>query len=811
MDSRLLVQSMSLNEKASLCSGKDFWTTKRISRLMLPSIFLADGPHGVRKQKGKSDNIGVNESIPATCFPTTATSACSWDRNLMFEIGQALGEECLQEGVSVLLGPGANIKRSPLCGRNFEYFSEDPYLTGELAAAFIDGVQSMGIGTSLKHFTANNQEKSRMIIDSIVDERALREIYLTGMEIAVKKSRPWTVMGAYNRINGTYCCENKKLLTDILREEWGFSGVVVTDWGACNDRVLGVDAGLDLEMPTSRGVNDKKIIKAVKKGKLSVKTVDRSAERLVDLILKSKDNRVYDYKYDADKHHQVARRVASESIVLLKNNKKILPIKEHCRIALIGEFAKSPRYQGAGSSLINPTRLESVYEELKNRKIDFIYAKGYDLSNETIDMDLIDEACDQASEADIVVVMAGLPEKFESEGFDRPHMRLPESHNYLIERISDIHQRVVVVLNGGSPMEMPWIESVQGLIHTYLGGQAGASAMLDVLFGIANPSGKLTESYPIRLEDNPSNAYFSVNDQRAEYRESIYVGYRYYITAQKDVLFPFGFGLSYTVFEYKDMKISQKRFKEDETIDVRVTIKNIGDRPGAEIVQLYVRDILSTPFRPDRELKGFRKIFLNPGEEEELIFNLDRRGFAYFNTYGNDWHVEEGEFEILIGASSADIRLKDTVYVESITENIELPDFRESTPVYYEIHRKNFQVEENEFITLYGRNLPNYPPRGTKPHTLNSSLEDIQGTMIGKLIGFMLRRGLKKHTGIKDESDPTYRMMWHFVYESPLRTIAMMGGDMVSIEMIEGVLKISNRRFFSGLFEILRSIHKNER
>lgn len=811
MDSKILVESMKLSEKASLCSGKDFWTTKRIAHLMIPSIFLADGPHGLRKQKGKSDNAGLNESISATCFPTTATTACSWDRELMFEIGQALGEECQQEGVSVLLGPGANIKRSPLCGRNFEYYSEDPYLTGELAASYIEGVQSKGIGTSLKHFAANNQEQSRMTIDAIVDERALREIYLTGMEIAIKKSRPWTVMGAYNRLNGTFCCESKTILTDILRNEWGFEGVVVTDWGACNDRVLGIKAGLDLEMPSSRGVNDKKIISAVKKGKLDIKSLDESVVRLVHMIMRAKENKLYRYKYDAGRHHQIARKAASQSIVLLKNTNDILPLKDNCRITVIGEFAKTPRYQGAGSSLINPIQLENVYDELNNRRIDFTYTRGYDINEGTTNMDLIDEACYMARDADVVIIMAGLPENYESEGFDRPHMRLPDSHNDLINSISDINRNVVVVLNGGAPIEMPWIEKIQGLIHAYLGGQAGASALLDVLFGIVNPSGKLTESYPLRLEDNPSDAYFSVNAQRAEYRESIYVGYRYYISAKKDVLFPFGFGLSFTDFEYKDMIIHQKRFKEDETIDVSVTVKNVGDRPGSEIVQLYVRDISSTPFRPDRELKGFEKIYLNPGEEKELTFEMNRRSFAYFNTSINDWHVEEGDFEILIGASSVDIRLRETVYVESRNKDVIIPDLRHSLPVYHDIHKSNFYVEEHEFAALYGKNLPEYPPKGAKPYSLNSSLEDIQGTMIGKLIGCMLKRGLKKHIAIKDESDPSYRMMWHFVYESPLRTIAMMGGDMVSIEMIEGVLKISNGKVFSGLFEILRSLHKSER
>ncbi|MDP3386977.1 MAG: glycoside hydrolase family 3 C-terminal domain-containing protein, partial [Eubacteriales bacterium] len=614
MDSKILVESMKLAEKASLCSGKDFWTTKRIARLMIPSIFLADGPHGLRKQKGKSDNAGLNESIPATCFPTTATTACSWDRKLMFEIGQALGEECLQEGVSVLLGPGANIKRSPLCGRNFEYFSEDPYLTGELAADFIEGVQSKGIGTSLKHFAANNQEQSRMTIDAIIDDRALREIYLTGMEIAVKKSRPWTVMGAYNKLNGIFCCENKTMLTDILRDEWGFSGVVITDWGACNDRVLGINAGLDLEMPSSRGANDKKIISAIKKGKLNIETLDSTVERLVDLTMRAKENKLYQYRYDVDKHDKIARKAASQSIVLLKNTNDILPLNSNSKLAVIGEFAKTPRYQGAGSSLINPIRLENVYEELKNRKIDFTFAKGYDIKNETINMDLVDEACYIATTTDIVMIMAGLPEQYESEGFDRPHMKLPDSHNYLIKRITDVNSNVVVILSGGSPTEMPWIEEVRGLIHAYLGGQSGASALLDVLYGNVNPSGKLTESYPFRLEDNPSNGYFTLSNQKAEYRESIYVGYRYYITAEKNVLFPFGFGLSYTEFQYKNLNMSRKRFAEDETIDVNVTIRNTGSRSGAEIVQLYVRDIVSTPFRPDRELKGFTKVFLNPEE-----------------------------------------------------------------------------------------------------------------------------------------------------------------------------------------------------
>ncbi|MED0905883.1 glycoside hydrolase family 3 C-terminal domain-containing protein [Bacillus nitratireducens] len=667
-DIKKIISQMTLEEKASLCSGLDFWNTKGIERLGIPSIMVTDGPHGLRKQAEGADHLGIYNSIPSTCFPSAVGLASTWNKDLINQVGVALGEECQAENVGVLLGPGANIKRTPLCGRNFEYFSEDPYLSSQMAANHVKGVQSQGIGTSLKHFAANNQEHRRMSVDAIVDERTLREIYLASFEDVIKEAQPWTVMSAYNKINGEYASENNYLLNDILKDEWGFEGFVVSDWGAVNERVEGLANGLELEMPSSFGIGEKKIVDAVNGGELSVEKLEQAVERLLYIIFKAYDNQIENAVYSKDAHHQLAREVASESMVMLKNEDSILPLKKEGTVAIIGEFAKQPRYQGGGSSHINPTKLESILEEIEmvsGEKTNILFEQGYNLASDDVDENMINEAKKIAESADTVVLFVGLPDRYESEGFDRKHLQMPENHVQLIEAIAEVQSNIVVVLSNGAPIEMPWIGKVKGILEGYLGGQALGGAIADLLFGDANPSGKLAETFPKVLRDNPSYLNFPGEGDKVEYKEGVFVGYRYYDKKNIEPLFPFGFGLSYTNFEYSNLSVDKKEIKDTETVSVTVNVKNIGSTAGKEIVQLYIKDVESTMIRPEKELKGFEKVELQPGEEKTVNFTLNKRSFAYYNVELKDWHVETGEFEILVGKSSREIVLQDNMYVQS--------------------------------------------------------------------------------------------------------------------------------------------------
>jgi beta-glucosidase len=663
-----ILSQMTIEEKASLCSGLDFWRTKPIERLGIPSIMMTDGPHGLRKQDESADHLGLMDSVPATCFPSAAGLASSWNRELIEEVGQALGEECQAENVAIILGPGANIKRSPLCGRNFEYFSEDPYLSSEMAAHHIKGVQSQGVGTSLKHFAVNNQEHRRMSVNAEVDERTLREIYLTSFERAVKQSQPWTVMASYNRVNGVFASENKYLLTDILKEEWSHEGFVVSDWGAVNERVDSLEAGLELEMPGNGGMGDQKIVEAVKTGKLSLEALDRAVERLLTVIFKAVDNKKEQATYDKQAHHKLVRQVAGESMVLLKNEADILPLRQEANVAVIGQFAKKPRYQGGGSSHINPTFLDNTYEEIVKAvdgKANVLYADGYTFKNDEYNEPLLDEAKSIAQQSDVAILFVGLPDEYESEGYDRTHLNIPESHQQLIQAVSSVQPNVIVVLSNGAPIEMPWINQAKAVIEGYLGGQALGGAIADVIYGNVNPSGKLAETFPEQLSDNPSYLYFPGTGDKVEYREGIFVGYRYYDKKRVKPLFPFGFGLSYTTFEYSDLTVDKTNLTDKDTVQVSVKVKNTGKVTGKEIVQLYVSDVESNVSRPEKELKGFEKVALEPGEEKTVTFTLDKRSFAYYNVDLKDWHVETGQFEIKVGASSRDIRLTTQVVVES--------------------------------------------------------------------------------------------------------------------------------------------------
>ena len=665
-DVKAIIREMTLEEKAGMCSGKDFWHLKGVERLGIPEVMVSDGPHGLRKQAEEADHLGLNESIKAVCFPTACATACSFDRDLLEEMGERIGDECQAEDLSVILGPAVNIKRSPLCGRNFEYFSEDPYLASQMAAAHIKGVQSKNVGTSIKHFAANNQEHRRMSCSSEIDERTLREIYLAAFETAIKEAKPDTVMCSYNRINGEFASENHWLLTEVLRDQWGFEGYVMSDWGAVNDRVKGLKAGLELEMPGSGGNTDKEIVEAVKSGELEEAVLDRAVERILNIVFKFTDNRQVG-KFDLEEDHKLAAKIAGESMVLLKNE-GVLPLPaQGKKIAFIGKFAETPRFQGGGSSHINSFKITSALEAVKE-VAEVTYAQGYDVKEDVIDQAMLDQAVETAKEADVAVIFAGLPDAFESEGYDRTHMRMPDCQNTLISEIAKVQENVVVVLHNGSPVEMPWADQVKGILEAYLCGQAVGQAEVDILFGKVNPSGKLAETIPYKLSDNPSYLNFPGDGQKVEYKEGVFVGYRYYDTKEMPVRYPFGYGLSYTTFEYSDLQLSSDKIKDTDKLKVTLKVKNTGNRAGKEIVQLYVADKTGAASRPVKELKNFVKVELQPQEEKTVEMELDKRSFAWYNTDIHDWYAASGEYEILAAASSRDIRLKKTVYVESTTE-----------------------------------------------------------------------------------------------------------------------------------------------
>ncbi len=723
-----LIGKMTLEEKASLCSGKDFWHTKSVERLGVPSFMVADGPNGLRKQNLNADHLGVNESIKAVCFPTGCGMAASFNRDLAKLLGETVGNECQAENVSILLGPSANIKRSPLCGRNFEYLSEDPIVATEMAGAFIDGVQSKNVGTSIKHFLGNNQELRRMSYSAEIDERTLNEIYLAAFEGAIKEHKPWTVMSSYNRINGTYVGQSHQYLTEVLRDKWGFDGMVVSDWGAIDNRVEDIKAGLDLEMPSSFGITDKQLVEAVRNGSLLETDIDLAVERILSILYKFLNNRDEKAQFDLEKDHEISRKIAEETVVLLKND-NILPLEKTAKVAFIGKYAKNPRYQGGGSSHINSAKKTSAWDcakELENA----IFAQGYNDKEDVIEDNLIQEAVKAASEVEVAVIFAGLPDSFESEGFDRTHMRLPNCQNALITQVLKVQPNTIVVLHNGSPVEMPWVNDVKGIVEAYLGGEAIGGAVYDILYGNVNPSGKLAETFPIKLEDNPSYLFYFGEKDVVEYREGIFVGYRYYDKKKMNVLFPFGHGLSYTTFAYSNLKVSADNIKDTDTLTVSIDVTNTGKVAGKEAVQLYVSDKESTVIRPEKELKDFGKVDLQPGETKTVTFTLGKRAFAYYSTKINDWHVESGEFDILIGQSSKNIVASKTVYVASTvklpvqyTINTVLRDImedEEATRIIEPILEKFMYIEEEETevaseavsMEMKQAMLQNFPLRG---------------------------------------------------------------------------------------------------
>lgn len=682
MDIKKIISEMTLEEKAGMCCGTDFWHTRAIERLGIPATMVSDGPHGLRKQDIDDEESGANDSIKAVCFPAACATAASFDKEMIYKMGQILGDECQHEGLSVILGPAVNIKRSPLCGRNFEYFSEDPYLATTMSGSYVKGVQSKNVGVSMKHFAANNQEYRRMSTDSRIDERTLREIYLAAFEGAVKDAKPWTIMCSYNKINGTYGSENPFTLTEVLRDEWGFDGYVMSDWGAVNERVKALEAGLELEMPSSYGENDKLIVKAVKEGALDESVLDRAVERILNIVDKYVTNMKPDTPWDKDAHHVLSGEFAADCAVLLKND-GILPLKKSGKIAFIGKYAKAPRFQGGGSSHINCIKTESAMDAVKDKaygiNAEVVFSKGYDDIEDVIDEELINEAVKSAAECEVAVIFAGLPDAFESEGYDRVHMSMPDCQNELIRRVAEVQPNTVVVLHNGSPVEMPWRNDVKGILEMYLGGEAVGAAEVKLLFGDANPSGHLPESFPIRFSDNSSYLFFPGKNDVAEYREGIYVGYRYYDKRDMEVAYPFGHGLSYTEFAYSDMSISSDKITDADELTVSVKITNIGKVSGACVPQVYVEAPQDRTDRPIRELKGYDKVFLNPGESKTVSFTLNSRAFAFWDVDIHDWYVESGKYIIAIGNSSRDIVVRSEAEVTGLKKKPVI--FNYSTPL----------------------------------------------------------------------------------------------------------------------------------
>ena len=795
MKHKELLSKLTLEEKAALLSGKTVWQTRDIPRLKIPSIFLSDGPHGIRKQAGAGDHLGLNTSLKATCFPTAATIANSWDPDLGEEIGKALGEEAAAQDVNILLGPGINMKRSPLCGRNFEYFSEDPYLAGKMTAAYVRGIQSKGVYACPKHFAVNSQEERRMAMDAVVDERTLREIYLTGFEIAVKEGHAGAIMTSYNEVNGEYANENKKLLVDILRKEWGFDGLVVTDWGGSNNHVKGVKCQSDLEMPAPGLDSARELITAVKEGRLSMEEIDLCVDQVLDAVLdlsRKADTKKSDF--DQKAHHALAKRAAAESAVLLKNEENILPLKEKTKVALIGDFAFVPRYQGAGSSMVNPFEVESMAQLIHEYDLQVVgKARGYTRDGKS-DAVLEKEALEAAAGADVVLYCFGLDEISESEGKDREHMGLPQNQIWLLNELVKVNENIVGIISAGSSIEMPWQHCLKAILHGYLGGEAGAGAVLDILMGKINPSGRLAETYPLQYEDTPTFRYYPASERTSEYREGPFIGYRYYDTCQVPVQYPFGYGLSYTEFAYADLEVDKN--------GVQFTVTNTGKRDGAEVAQLYIGLPDAVVFRPDKELKGFQKVLLKAGESKTVYIPFDDKTFRYWNIKTGRWEVEEGEYQILVGACVSDIRLSGKLWIAGTTK--QLPYEKEKLPSYYRGRISNVGTEE--FEALLGHPAPSGKWQGELG--INDAVCQMYyaKSRLARLIYRILTDKKKKS---EEQGKPDLNVL--FIYNMPFRGIAKMTGGAVSMEMVKGIVDMVNGKWALGLKRVLKGYFHNKK
>lgn len=783
-----LLKELTLKEKASLLSGKTFWTTRDIERLGIHSVKMTDGPHGLREETSAGGITSIlNKTVPATCFPSLVAYASSFDRELAYECSKAIGKEAAARGIVTVLGPSVNIKRSSLCGRNFEYFSEDPYLSSEMTTAFAKGLKSENIGCSLKHYCANNQETDRMIVDSIVDQRTLREIYLPSFEKAVKEVKPMQVMCSYNRLNGEYTSESKKFLTDILRGEWGFDGMVVSDWGAVNDRVKSIKAGLDLEMPGNNEMNSRKIIAAYEQGEITMDEIDEAVKNVLCYVERGIAWQRPEFTYDCRESHKIARKMAAAGTVLLKNKTKLLPFDKSEKITVIGALAETPRYQGTGSSHMNPIELVSILDAMKKEDIDYRYLPGYKLSGDGYDETLFNDALRAAKVSDKIMLVIGLTNDLESEGFDRKSLSLPEIHNRLVEEISAINSNVAVVLVCGSAVEMPWIDKVSSVMNISVGGEAAGEGAVDVLFGDVNPSGRLPETYPLDIKDNINTQYFPMGSTNVQYRESVYVGYRYFDTAGKDVLFPFGHGLSYTDFEYSNIKLSSSKIKDTDTLTVSFDIKNIGSVPGAEVAQIYVKDIESTIYRPEKELKEFRKVYLEPGEKKTVKVTLNKRAFAFYNVLVNDWTVESGDFEIMVGASSRDIRLSSVVKIAAPA--VKIKDYRKTAPVYYNL-READSVPLEQFEAIYGTEVPENIPPHCGTFDVNNSLNEIAVVPLGKL----LRTVVLTVSKILSKGSDNEKMANLSVVMFPMRYFSGLTAGLITSESVEGFTDMLNKK-----------------
>ena len=790
-----LLLKLTLEEKAALLSGKTVWQTRDIPRFKIPSVFLSDGPHGIRRQAGSGDHLGLNASLKATCFPTAAAIANSWDPELGEEIGKALGEEAAAQNVNIVLGPGLNMKRSPLCGRNFEYFAEDPYLAGKMAAAYIRGIQSQGVYACPKHFAVNSQEERRMAMNAVVDERTLREIYLTGFEIAVREGNAKAIMTSYNEVNGEYANENKKLLLDILRKEWGFDGLVVTDWGGSNDHVKGVMCQSDLEMPAPGLDSARELVTAVNEGRLSMKDIDLCVDHVLDAVLDLKQKAEEKKSvFDEKAHHALARKAAAESAVLLKNEDNILPLKPGTRIALIGDFAFVPRYQGAGSSMVNPFNVESMDQLSDEYDLQVIgKAHGYTRNGEP-DADLEKEALEAAAGADVVLYCFGLDEVSESEGKDREHMRLPQNQLRLLNELVKVNENIVGILSAGSSIEMSWQYDLKSILHSYLGGEAGAGAILDILTGKINPSGRLAETYPLRYEDTPAFQYYPASERTSEYREGPFMGYRYYDTSMVLFRYPFGYGLSYTEFAYSALEVDEK--------GVQLTVTNVGERDGAEVVQLYVGFPDSVVFRPQKELKGFQKVFLKAGESKRVHIPFDDKTFRYWNVKTGQWEIEEGEYLLMVGASVSDIRLSGKLWVAGTTK--EIPYEKKKLPSYYSGRISNVGAEE--FEVLLGHPVPDGKWKGELG--INDAICQMYyaKSRLARLVYRILTDKIKKSEG---KGKPDLNLL--FIYNMPFRGIAKMTGGAASMEMARGIVDMVNGKWLSGTKRVIKGYFRNNK
>ncbi len=790
MNFQEIINKMTLEEKIKLCSGADYWNSEAFPEYGIPSIRVNDGPHGLRIQVNKKDNLGINESVPSTCFPTACMTGASWDRELIRVMGEALGEEAVQEGTAVLLGPGINIKRNPLCGRNFEYFSEDPFLAGELGAAWINGIQCKGVGASLKHFAANSQENHRLCSDSIIDERALREIYLAAFENAVKTAGPATVMCAYNLVNGTYCSDNRYLLTDILRGEWGFQGVVISDWGATNDRIAGFKAGMDLEMPGSKGYFDEAVASAVKAGDLPEQYIDQCVDRLLSLIFTCNENLTIklNNKYDIGKHHELARKIAGESAVLLKNDNGILPLDLSGKIVIVGELAQKLRYQGTGSSRITPHKISNVLDGFDQHNISYNYFKDYD---------------DNVKTADYVIIAVGLTDDFESEGFDRNNMDLPESHIKLIDAVAEVNHNIIVLLFGGSPVTMPWIDKAKAVLNMYLPGQAGGLAGVDILTGKVNPSGKLAETYPLKYDDVISSETYGINPKQVLYKESLYVGYRYYEKAGKDVLFPFGFGLSYTEFTYSDILVTG----EAPDLTVAFKVKNTGKLPGAEIVQLYVGKPQSGVFAPKKELKGFEKVYLQPEEAKKIKFELNSRSFSYYDIDKKTWIVQNGQYSIKIGASSKDIRLEDTVEFNKAagpecTAKLRVPVQKQLLQWYY---KPEGMPSKEAFEALTGYQIEPVTNKKMGDFDLTCTISEMMESRFIRMVYKVIELLMGWRNGGINYANPNFKMMMESAVSTPIKNLILMGDGLLPPGLARFLVLTANGHFVRGILSIMKN------